>query len=99
MNFPSCCGPSTVVENWALGNKFYYCTECREEVSDKLPPTEMEIATAAPVYDNITFSGAVYPTVPTPLSIEALEDPEPSLPWVDGFDFPPINDKDDQDNG
>lgn len=85
MNTPTCCGP--VIENWALNKKFYVCTECKKEVTEAPSPN---------AYAKVEVSSRVYPTVPTPISVEEVS--TLSQPW-DESEYPFTTNKDDYDNG
>lgn len=72
MSLPTCCG--NVIENYALGNKFYVYTKCKQEVTET-PPT------------NPTVVMSIYPDRPVPIEVIALdcfEQLELFEPWLDG---------------
>lgn len=77
------------VQNWVNMEPFFFCTECRKEVTAETPPKTV---------------WTTYPVIPTPISVEeviTLEDFEQlelfDNPW---FDHKPVTTiKDNQDNG
>lgn len=91
---PVCGCGGHVIENWALNNKFYVCTECKQEVYEDPSPNATD-PTPSRVW-------TTYPVTPTPLAVELvgpIEQNELFIPWVEEFDLPKPNNKDDQDNG
>lgn len=94
MIFPTCCSPGSVIENWALNNKFYVCTECKKEVSDELPPPVESLSDGSSRH-LWTLNSAL----PTPLSVE--EHKRMTLDFVDFWiETAPNNlEKDEPDNG